>query len=68
MNTYHYDPTTKEYTHSETASLDPLETKRQRQDIYLLPANATFIEPIKKDGYTNVWNGIGQFFWDIWVN
>ena len=58
MNTYHYDPTTKEYTHSETASLDPLETKRQGHDIYLLPANATFIRPIPADGYANVWNGI----------
>ena len=57
MKTYHYDPTTKEYTHSEPAILDPLETKQQGREIYLLPANATFIKPIPADGYATVYNG-----------
>lgn len=57
MKTYHYDPTTKEYTHSELAILDPLETKQQGREIYLLPANATFIKPIPADGYATVYNG-----------
>ena len=57
MKTYHYDPTTKEYTHNSKALLDPLETKRQGRTIYLLPANATFDEPTAKNGYSTVWNG-----------
>ena len=57
MKTYHYDPTTKEYTHNSTPLLDPLETKRQGRKIYLLPANATFDEPTAKNGYSAVWNG-----------
>lgn len=57
MNTYHYDEHTKEYLRTEKAFLDPLETKRQGKDVYLLPAGATFIEPIPKDGYAAVWNG-----------
>ena len=72
MKTYHYNKQTKEYTHSETAFLDPLETQRQGKAVYLLPANATFVKPISADGYASVWNGIswehikdnrGQTYW-----
>ena len=34
-----------EYNGSSEARLDPLETEEQGEDVYLLPANATFIEP-----------------------
>lgn len=57
MNVYKYDELTKEYTGVETAQLDPLESKAQGKDIYLLPANATFTAPLVPQGnYVPVWN------------
>jgi len=40
MEIYNYNPTTKEYISEGTADKSPLEN-----DVYLLPANATFLEP-----------------------
>lgn len=58
MNVYRYDELTKEYIGTEEALLDPLETEKQGQNIYLLPANATFVQPQStKNGYVNVFNG-----------
>ena len=58
MNVYKYDEKTKEYIGTEEALLDPLETKQQGTNVYLLPANATFTEPPEaQGGYVNVWNG-----------
>lgn len=58
MQVYKYDKETKEYIGTEPALLDPLETEQQGKDVYLLPANATFIPPTEPpDGYVNVWNG-----------
>ena len=58
MNVYKYDEKTKEYIGYEEALLDPLETEQQGENIYLLPANATFTAPTEpQDGYVNVWNG-----------
>ncbi len=56
MQVYKFDEKTKEYTNTETALLDPLETEKQGKGIYLLPANATFDEVPKKTGYAAVWN------------
>lgn len=73
MNVYKYDELTHEYTSVDVAHLDPLETKRQGKNVYLLPANATFIAPlIVKEGFVqvykdNVWNYIednrGKEYW-----
>lgn len=58
MNVYKYDEKTKEYISTETALLDPLETKKQQKNIYLLPANATFTEPPEaQEGFACVWSG-----------
>lgn len=58
MNVYRYDEITKEYIGYEEALLDPLETEQQGENIYLLPANATFTAPTEpQEGYVNVWNG-----------
>lgn len=55
---YKYDEKTKEYIGAGTTILDPLETKLQEKNIYLLPKNATFIKPKEvEDGYVNVWDG-----------
>ena len=73
MNVYKYDEITKEYTGVETAQLDPLESKVQGKEVYLLPANATFTAPlVVKEGYTQVfkdgvWNYVednrGKEYW-----
>ena len=58
MNVYKYDELTKEYTGVETAQLDPLESKAQDKEVYLLPANSTFTAPlVTQDGYVPVWGG-----------
>lgn len=73
MNVYKYDELTKEYTGVETAQLDPLESKAQGKNVWLLPANATFVAPlVVKEGYTQVlkdgvWNYVednrGKEYW-----
>lgn len=58
MNVYKYNEETKEYIRTEQAQLDPLETKKQQKNIYLLPANATFTAPpAEKEGFARVWGG-----------
>lgn len=59
---YLYDEQTKEYKSEVNAQLDPLESEKAWQDIYLLPANATWLKPTPKDGYASVWNGES---WDM---
>lgn len=73
MNVYKYDELTKEYTGVETALIDPLESRVQGKEVYLLPANATFTAPlVVKEGYTQVykdgvWNYVednrGKEYW-----
>lgn len=58
MKEYFYSEDTKEFTFSSEAFIDPLETELAGHDIFMLSANATFVEPLaKKDGYAIVWNG-----------
>lgn len=57
MNVYKYNDN-GEYIGTEAALLDPLETEQQGENIYLLPANATFTEPPEgQEGFARVWNG-----------
>lgn len=51
---YKYDEKTKEYLGKAEALLDPLETQLQQKEIYLLPADATFIAPAPQEGYVSV--------------
>jgi hypothetical protein len=51
---YKYDEKTKEYLGKAEALLDPLETQLQQKEIYLLPADATFIAPALQEGYVSV--------------
>lgn len=58
MQTHRYNHDTKEYLYSEEAFLDPLETEQQGHDVYLLPADSTFMSPLDaKEGYAVCWNG-----------
>ena len=55
---YNFNQENKEYIGAEEAFLDPLESEKQGKEIYLLPANATFIKPPEtKEGFAIVWNG-----------
>ena len=69
---YNYDEETKEYLGKAEALLDPLETQLQQKEIYLLPADATFIAPALQEGYVSVfkegaWENIednrGKEYW-----
>ena len=57
MYCYYYDPITLEYTDSDTAPLDPEESKQQGKDVYSLPANSTFKRPPQLNKYkTAIYN------------
>lgn len=55
---YSYKPETMEYNGTIEGVLDPLESEKQKKDIYLQPANTTTKEPpAKKELKALVWNG-----------
>ena len=55
---YRYNHEKKTFQKSEEMQRDPLETKLQGKDVWLLPADCTLIEPPEaKDGFDIVWNG-----------
>ena len=57
MKAYRYNPTTKKYEGEVNCQLDPLETKIKGEEVWLLPANSTFDEPLaEKEGFDVVWN------------
>jgi len=51
---YSYHPQTFEYLGEFDAPLDPLETKTQGKEVYLLPAHATFTAPTLTPGENEV--------------
>lgn len=57
MNVYKYDELTHEYTSVETAQLDPLESKVQGKEVFIIPGNATDKEPPQKEGFAAVYVG-----------
>lgn len=58
MKEYIFDRTTGEFIREQEAHLNPLESKKQGTDVYLLSANGTTIQPPEKlEGYAVIWNG-----------
>ena len=58
MKTYKFHHDTHEYLYSEPAFRDPLESRAQGRDVWLLPADSTFTAPLEaKPGHAVVWNG-----------
>lgn len=53
---YKYDEKTKEYLGKAEALLDPLESQLQQKEIYLLPADATFLAPKLQEGHVSVFD------------
>lgn len=57
MIAYRYDSNGL-YIGTIPCQLDPRASKEAGEDVYLVPANSTLIEPLEpKEGYTVVWNG-----------
>ena len=55
---YGYDEKTKEYTGTQNAFIDPLETKKQGKKVYLVPANSTDKKPLEtKENQAVIFNG-----------
>ena len=55
---YTYDEKTKEFTGTQNAFIDPLETKKQGKNVYLVPANATDKKPLDvKENQAVIFNG-----------
>ena len=55
---YIYDEKTKEYIGTQNAFIDPLETKKQGKNVYLVPANATDKKPLDvKENQAVIFNG-----------
>ena len=55
---YTYDEKTKEFTGTQNGFIDPLETKKQDKNVYLVPANATAKKPLKaKENQAVIFNG-----------
>lgn len=61
MKIYHYHPITKELTGEGFATLSPLDAK-QGNEVYLVPACATTIEPPEAiEGKARVFDGIWKY-------
>lgn len=55
---YIYDEKTKEFTGTQNGFIDPLETKKQCKNVYLVPANATDKKPLEtKKNQAVIFNG-----------
>ncbi len=60
MQAYMYSITTHEFLESVPCFPDPVRSRMEGREVYLLPANATFTAPpAKRTGYTAIWNGSG---------
>lgn len=61
MKAYSYNAT-GQYIGKVDCQIDPVRSKKTGQEVYLLPANATYTEPPEYDSETHipVWNG------DLW--
>lgn len=60
MQAYMYSTTTHEFIETVPCFPDPVRSRMEGREVYLLPANATFTEPpAKRTGYIAVWNGSG---------
>lgn len=58
MIAYSFDQKSHKFTGAKECQRDPLESHAQGHDVWLLPANCTFTEPLpEKNGFDRVWNG-----------
>ncbi|MCX5828772.1 MAG: hypothetical protein NTV58_12355 [Deltaproteobacteria bacterium] len=75
MKIYHWHPDTYEYLGTSEARIDPLETAKTRETVYMIPAHATPDQPpqtganqaarrINNDAWEVVDDYRGQEYWD----
>lgn len=57
MIAYKYDEETKEYLCQVNMQIDPLMSRKEKKNIYLLPAFSTTEKPDIKSGFKTIWNG-----------
>lgn len=61
MLVYNYDPFTGELLNASEADLSPLDAEQGRDDVYLIPANATqIVPPTAEANYTAVFDSNSQ--------
>lgn len=66
MVAYSFNPKSHKFTGIKECQRDPLESQAQGRDVWLLPANCTFVEPLpEKDGFDRVWNGAVWIYQEI---
>ena len=66
MKAYKYNKQTMKYEGEIERQRDPLESQKVGYDVWLMPANATDIEPLEqKDGFDVVWNGLAWEYQEI---
>lgn len=59
MKIYKYDENTKEYLGYMEAYLDPLESIKQKCDVYVIPPNFTTVKPEQpSEGFTAIFNSL----------
>lgn len=73
MLVYNYDEITKEYIGESEAPLNPVATKREGKEVYMIPANATEKKPPKAKKneavvYNNGWQIVADFRGQYIVN
>lgn len=66
MIAYSFEPKLHKFTGTKECQRDPLESQAQGHDVWLLPANCTFVEPLpEKAGFDRVWNGTAWKYQEI---
>lgn len=66
MLAYKYSIETKKYIGEVNCQKDPIASQRAGEDVWLLPANSTFDEPLaEKEGFDVVWNGTAWEYREI---
>lgn len=66
MKAYKYNEETQKYEGEVMRHRDPLESQKAGHDVWLMPANATDVEPLEqKDGFDIVWNGSAWEYQEI---
>ncbi|MBP3687013.1 MAG: hypothetical protein J6J35_01460 [Alphaproteobacteria bacterium] len=66
MKAYKYDTENHKYLKEVTCQLDPLETIKAGENIWLLPADCTFKEPLpQKEGYFVKFDGNDWIYEEI---
>ena len=66
MKAYSYDENTKQYAGEIECQIDPLESIKKGESVWLLPANSTFKKPKKeKEGFYVVWDGEDWVYQEI---